>query len=120
MRRTRRSDVGFRSGRYHRHSDGVAVRFGKCLPVGKPVRQATVKIADGERSAVFSDLQPGKYAAKAFHDVDGDGKMNLNPFGLPIEPVAFSNNAPANMGPPGWDRAQLMVSGNTAQTIVIR
>jgi uncharacterized protein (DUF2141 family) len=87
---------------------------------GKPIRQATVKIADGERSAVFADLQPGKYAAKAFHDVNGDGKMNLNPFGLPVEPVAFSNNAPANMGPARWERAQLMVSGNTAQTIVIR
>jgi uncharacterized protein (DUF2141 family) len=57
---------------------------------------------------------------KAFHDVNDDGKMNLNPFGVPIEPVAFSNNAPANMGPAGWERAKITVSGNAAQTIQIR
>ena len=57
---------------------------------------------------------------KAFHDVNGDGQMNTNPFGIPIEPYAFSNNAVGNMGPARWSAARFPVSGETAQTITIR
>lgn len=70
--------------------------------------------------ATFENLAPGDYAVKAFHDVNGDGQMNTNPFGMPIEPYAFSNNAVGNMGPARWDRAHFAVSGETAQTISIR
>jgi uncharacterized protein (DUF2141 family) len=87
---------------------------------GAPARRARIDIAKGERTAVFADLKPGDYAIKAFHDVNGDGKMNTNPFGFPIEPVAFSNNARPNMGPPVWDLARLAVKGTAAQTIQIR
>jgi uncharacterized protein (DUF2141 family) len=87
---------------------------------GAPVRQARVDVARGERTAVFAGLPAGTYAFKAFHDVDGDGRMNANPFGLPLEPYAFSNNARGDMGPAGWDRARVAVEGDTAQTIVIR
>lgn len=84
---------------------------------GAPIRHARIDVAGGERTATFSDLPAGTYAVKAFHDVNGDGRMNMNPFGVPIEPVAFSNNARANMGAPGWDRAHLIVKGPTTQVI---
>lgn len=87
---------------------------------GAPVRQARIDLAKGERTAVFGGLQAGNYAVKAFHDVNGDGRMNANPFGVPIEPVAFSNNAPVNMGAPGWDKVRFEVRGATAQTIKFR
>lgn len=76
--------------------------------------------ASGPVVAVFQDLPPGDYAVKAFHDVDGDGQMDANPFGMPTEPYAFSNNAVGNMGPASWSRARFPVSGPTAQTISIR
>jgi len=87
---------------------------------GAPVRTAIVDAAGGQPVARFADLPPGTYAAKAFHDLDGDGKMGANPFGMPTEPYAFSNNAVGNMGPASWDRARFDVSGATAQTIVLR
>lgn len=87
---------------------------------GAPVRRAIVDVATGQRVAAFADLPAGDYAVKAFHDVDGDGEMDTNPFGMPTEPYAFSNNARGNMGPAGWDRAHFAVEGATAQTIAIR
>jgi uncharacterized protein (DUF2141 family) len=57
---------------------------------------------------------------RAFHDVDGDARMNVNPFGIPTEPYAFSNNAVGNMGPASWDRARVTVSGAVSQTIVLK
>jgi len=84
---------------------------------GAPVRRAQVDVAGGVRTAVFTDLPPGTYAFKVFHDVNGDGRMNTNPFGIPIEPFAFSNNAAPHMGAPKWDRTHFTVRGDTAQTI---
>ncbi|WP_371514874.1 DUF2141 domain-containing protein [Brevundimonas denitrificans] len=57
---------------------------------------------------------------RAFHDVNGDGEMNTNPFGMPTEPFGFSNNAVGNMGPASWARAHFAVSGETRQTITLR
>jgi uncharacterized protein (DUF2141 family) len=86
---------------------------------GAPARVARVDVAAGQHEAVF-DLPAGAYGMKAFHDVNGNGKMDVNPFGMPTEPFAFSNNAVGNMGPAKWDRARFEVSGATAQTIRIR
>ena len=46
--------------------------------------------------------------------------MDLNPFGIPTEPYAFSNNAIGNMGPARWGQARFTVTGATAQTIRLR
>lgn len=86
---------------------------------GQPVAAQQIDAA-GPVVAVFDHLPAGDYAVKAFHDVNGDGQMNTNPFGIPLEPYAFSNNAPANMGPASWARAHFTVSGATTQTISIR
>jgi len=87
---------------------------------GAPVAQAMVDVGAGQHSAVFANLPAGEYAAKTFHDVDGDGKMNTNPFGMPTEPYAFSNNARGNMGPARWDAAHFAADGAVKQTIVLR
>ena len=86
---------------------------------GQPARVAQVDVAAGQREVVF-DLPAGTYGMKAVHDVNGNGKMDVNPFGMPSEPFAFSNNAVGNMGPAKWDRARFEVAGATAQTIRIR
>ena len=85
----------------------------------RAVARTTIS-ASGRVVATFDNLPAGDYAVKAFHDVNGDGEMNTNPFGMPTEPYAFSNNAVGNMGPARWDRAHFAVSGETAQTISIR
>tara|TARA_R110002124_G_scaffold99069_1_gene244840 strand:- start:4064 stop:4495 length:432 start_codon:yes stop_codon:yes gene_type:complete len=87
---------------------------------GAPVRSARIDVAAGQRTATFNDLPAGDYGMKAFHDVNGDGTMNTNPFGMPVEPYAFSNNAVGNMGPARWGQARVTVSGAVTQSIVIR
>lgn len=84
---------------------------------GAPVRQAMIEVTGPTAEVRFADLPAGPYAARMFHDVDGDGQMAVNPFGLPTEPYGFSNNAVGNMGPASWERARFTVAGDTAQTI---
>lgn len=85
-----------------------------------PAGQAMVPAAGAAITATFSGLAPGRYAIKAFHDVNGDGKMGVNPFGMPTEPFAFSNNAHGVMGPAKWPDASFEVKvGANTQTISI-
>jgi len=87
---------------------------------GQPVRGVRVEVSAAEVSTVVSGLTPGRYAIKIYHDVNGDGRMNTNPFGMPTEPFAASNNAPARMGPPAWADAVFEVTaGENAQSITI-
>ena len=85
---------------------------------GKPARVAQASASDAEPAATIVALPPGTYAVRAFQDVDGDGKMGMNPFGMPVEPYGFSNDALPNMGPPSFDAATFTVkAGANAQVI---
>jgi uncharacterized protein (DUF2141 family) len=49
-----------------------------------------------------------------FQDLNGDGKLTKNSFGLPIEPYGFSNNARSTFGPPSFSQTTFQVSENMA------
>jgi uncharacterized protein (DUF2141 family) len=86
----------------------------------RPVAAVMLPVAGVTATRAFTGLAPGRYAIKAFHDVNGDGKMNSNPFGIPTEPFAFSNNAVANMSPARWAAASFEVkAGANAHAITI-
>ena len=86
---------------------------------GKPVAATAVPVT-GVTASTTIDLAPGKYGIQMFHDVDGDGKMGTNPFGMPIEPFGFSNNAPAQFGPAAWKDAAFEVpAGASAHAIAL-
>jgi len=40
----------------------------------------------------WEDLPHGTYALAVYHDVNDNGKLDTNTFGIPTEPYAFSNN----------------------------
>lgn len=89
--------------------------------MGAPVRPIMVAADKAEIMVMLDGLAPGTYALKIFHDVDGDHKMGTNPYGMPIEPFAFSNNAQGNMGPAKWADAKFEVAaGANIHSIVIK
>lgn len=85
---------------------------------GAPARVAAVDVNGKTAVVQFEGIAPGDYAIKAFHDVDGNGQMATNPFGMPLEPFAFSNNAKAEGGPAKWDAARFPVAAG-ANTVTI-
>ena len=87
---------------------------------GGPVRMQRAEVSGSTVTVRFAGLPAGDYALKAFHDLDGDGEMDRNPFGMPTEPYVFSNNAVGNMGPASWDRARFSADGPVAQTLILR
>jgi uncharacterized protein (DUF2141 family) len=81
--------------------------------------RGTMAVVDAETvTLTFEQIPAGTYAIRMFHDVDGNGEMNANAFGIPTEPFAFSNNAKAVMGPATWVDAQFEHgSDGSTQTI---
>jgi uncharacterized protein (DUF2141 family) len=87
---------------------------------GAPIRAVKAEIANGTASVEIPGLAPGSYAVKSFHDLKGDGKLTFNMFGLPTEPVAFSNNAKIKGKAPSWSETAFAVgAGRTTQSITI-
>jgi uncharacterized protein (DUF2141 family) len=94
-------------------------------PEGFPIsgRQRVSQVLaseDTHLTAHFSDLPPGKYAAVAFQDFNGNGKLDKNFLGIPKEPYGFSNGARGSTGPPTFAEASITLDSNAATTIVLK
>ena len=89
---------------------------GKAAPV-----QATGAPAKGETAQfTFKDLKPGRYAVMITHDENGNGKLDTNLIGMPVEGYGFSNN-PRVMRKPTWDETRFEVGAdNLAINVELR
>lgn len=86
--------------------DSQAGWDGKAAPV-----QATGAPPSGEKATfVFKDLKPGAYAVLITHDENGNGQLDTNMMGMPVEGYGFSNN-PRVMRKPTWDEARFELVG---------
>ncbi len=87
---------------------------------GAAVASVNVPAAEPTPS-VRLDLPAGTYAVRVFHDVDGDGRLGTNGFGIPVEPYGFSNDAKGMMGPPSFEAAAFTVApGENAQALSLQ
>jgi len=61
----------------------------------------------------FSGLSPGVVAVAAYHDENGNRKLDRGLFGVPVEGYGFANNAQGWFGPPSFEDASVAVSDVT-------
>ena len=100
----------------------AAAGTGGLVIKGPPaVQAAPANPAAGAVDIVIKDLPAGGYGVAVFHDANGNGKMDRNFMGIPVEDHAFSNNARGTMGPPSFDQVKFSLpdAGATA-TISLR
>ena len=94
----------------------------KADPAGGRPSQAggmRVQAVAGTTTITFTGLTAGDYAVRLFHDANGNGEMDSNAFGLPLEGYGFSNRARAGFGPPSFDEMKVAVSGDTVTSAVM-
>lgn len=70
----------------------------------------------GTTIVTVPDVPPGRYAAQAYHDANGNGKADRNFVGMPTELVGFSNDVRVHFSPPRFDDAAF-AHGATEQRI---
>ena len=87
----------------------------------RPVQTAAVEAVAGTTTVQFKDLAPGEYALAVFHDANGNGRLDRNGMGMPVEMAGFSKDAQGFMGPPAFEAARfaLPAAGSIA-TVSLR
>ena len=86
-------------------------------------RQLVGQVLDptaGHLTAHFKDLPAGQYAAVAFQDSNGNGKLDKNFVGIPKEPYGFSNAARGSAGPPKFSAAAITLSPDGTTKIELK
>jgi len=56
-------------------------------------KKAKVHAKGNKAVYTFKNVPYGEYTIKLYHDENANGKIDLGPLNIPIEPYAFSNNA---------------------------
>ena len=99
----------------------VAVYDGAENFLKQPMRTAAVDAQAGNVQVRLAGLPAGDYALSIFQDQNGNGKLDMNPVGMPIEPYGFSNDAAGNYGPPSFAQSQVHLSeAGSAVTVNLR
>jgi len=83
---------------------------------GRTAATQSLSARRGDVKVVFANLQPGIYAAAAFHDENRSGDFDTNFIGMPREGYGFSNGAQAVLGPPDFEEASVKLVRITAET----
>lgn len=78
----------------------------------KVIIQEMSSIKDKMCSFSISNLKPGKYAVRYYHDENLNAKMETNLVGKPTEGYGFSNNVTGKFGPPPFEKWLFELSGD--------
>ncbi|MBD2504429.1 DUF2141 domain-containing protein [Anabaena azotica] len=83
-------------------------------------RQCT-QISETPLILTFDNLKAGSYAVAAIQDLNGDGTLNRNSLGMPVEPFGFSRNPTvSNSAPKFGDAAFILAGPNTVIQIQMK
>ncbi len=107
-----KDDAGTVHASLYASADGFPTRPAKAF------RQADAFISGGTARVVFQGLSPGGYAVAAYHDENGNGKLDTGFLGIPTEGLGASNDAKGFMGPPGFDEARVEVRPGENRIVV--
>ena len=84
----------------------------------KIIAQEQSPIKENQCLISFTDLKPGKYAVRYYHDENLNGKMETNLVGKPVEGYGFSNNVIGKFGPPPF--AKWLFELNSDKKIILK
>lgn len=84
----------------------------------QPVWRKEVKVDLETISVQVCNLDAAEIAITAFQDMNGNGKLDSNPMGIPTEPYAASGK-PATFSAPTWNDTKVAFAAAT-QPIVIK
>ena len=77
-------------------------------------RKAQIDIKTMTAQAVFVNVAPGTYDIAVIHDENGNGTLDFNEMGMPIEGYGHSNNPAKRPGEPSFDETKFTFGSSNA------
>jgi len=87
------------------------------FPDADPIRTDSIPADVSGVEVRFPDLPEGRYALAAIHDESGNGVLDSNDWGMPVEGFGFSNDVMGQMGPPSFESAAFSVEEDRTVSI---
>ncbi len=84
----------------------------------KPSWSQAIKVDKETMTVPLCNLDAAEIAVTAFQDMNGNGKLDSNPMGIPSKPYAASGK-PAMFSAPTWNDTKVAFAGST-QAIIIK
>ncbi len=92
----------------------------------KPLARKDVVLSDLDEKAAldpfvvtFDNLEPGTYAVSAYHDANGNNRLDTNFLGIPTERTGASNNPRPAMRAPRFNEAKFDLNAEQNKTLTI-
>lgn len=77
----------------------------------KALQKKCVPVTESPTRVTFENIPFASYAVSAFHDVNGDNKLNRDGLGIPAEAFGFSNNPNVSTSAPKYREAIFLAVG---------
>jgi len=84
----------------------------KGFPKDQKAIYSAEKVADSDNITLSIHLPLGTYAAAVYHDINENGRMDKNMFGIPKEPYGLSNNVIPKFKEPTFEECSFTVRGS--------
>jgi uncharacterized protein (DUF2141 family) len=84
----------------------------------KAFKDFSLPISNLSAKKTIDNLPPGIYAVSVFHDEDGDGKMQKNGVGIPVDRFGFSNNPTLFFGPPSFSKSAFSIKNTQTKVLI--
>lgn len=78
----------------------------------KQTKGVRARVKHGRATCVFPKVAPGAYAIAAYHDANGNGKLDTNWMGKPTEGWCTSQDIRSAWSAPKWSDAKFEVGSN--------
>lgn len=78
-------------------------------------RQDAAAQRGGALRLMLKEVPEGVVGVSVIHDLNGNGRLDMNAMGMPQEPTAFSNNAVGQFGPPRFEQASFELTSAGAR-----
>lgn len=79
--------------------------------VGKAKYEKSIK-ANSNKILFEFEIPDGDYAIAVSHDLNANGKLDMNFLGIPKEPYGFSNNYKPSLSAPKFEDCRFTLSGS--------
>ncbi|MCA1750999.1 MAG: DUF2141 domain-containing protein [Cryomorphaceae bacterium] len=86
----------------------------------KPFEVRSVKCTEFSNNKISLNLPAGRFAVAAYHDYNGNAKLDRNFVRYPKEPFGFSNNPTIIAGPPSFESAAFNLSSDMEIRIILK
>ncbi len=81
----------------------------------------TAKVpAAQDASILIEDVPAGSYAITGFHDENGNGRLDFDTYGIPLEATGNTRGARGQYGPPTFDAMQTEIEAGQPVALTVQ